>query len=61
MAKKHYTDQERYEYCRRYKVSVITITEFCKINNVDPRKYLEFVLNNLDKPVSSLTPYNIKL
>ena len=45
----------------RYTTILFSIIQTCKINNVDPKKYLEFVLSNLDKPVSSLTPYNIKL
>lgn len=34
MAKKHYTDQERYEYCRKFKVSGQTQAQFCKDNNL---------------------------
>ena len=31
---RYYTDQERYEFCRRYKISGKTISEFAKENNI---------------------------
>ncbi|MCI7402211.1 MAG: hypothetical protein MSH40_06000 [Christensenella sp.] len=34
MAKRYYTDQERYEYCRKFKVSGQTQAQFCKDNNL---------------------------
>lgn len=34
MAKK-YTDQERFEFCRKFKVSGLTQKEFCEINEIN--------------------------
>lgn len=31
----YYTDQERYEYCRRCKISGKTVSEFAKENNIN--------------------------
>ncbi len=28
--KRHYTDQERYEFCRKYKISGLSVVEFAK-------------------------------
>lgn len=32
---KFYTDQERYEYCRRYRLSGLTKSEFAKLNGIN--------------------------
>ena len=32
---RYYTDQERYEFCRRYKISGKTISEFARENNIN--------------------------
>ena len=46
----------------RYTTILFSLIQTCKINNVDPQKYFEYVLNNLDNPISELLPYskNIK-
>lgn len=35
MGKKFYTDQERYEFCRKFKVSGLTRRQFCEENGIN--------------------------
>lgn len=44
----------------KYTTILFSIIQTCKINNVDPVKYIENTLNNLDKPLISLVPYATK-
>ena len=88
---KYYSDLERYEYVRKFRISGKTIRQYareegvnertlgdwiraynnrytsklfsiiqtCKINNINVEKYLEYVLNNINKVnISDLTPYS---
>ena len=45
----------------KYTTILFSIIQTCKINNVDPQKYIEFVLNNLDKPIENILPYSKNL
>lgn len=44
----------------KYTTILFSIIQTCKINNVDPVKYIENTLNNLDKPLNKLVPYSNK-
>ena len=43
MAKKYYTDQERYEYCRKFKVSGKTQVAFCIENNLNKETFRDWL------------------
>ena len=43
----------------RYTSKLFSIIQTCKINNINVEKYLEYVLNNINKVnISDLTPYS---
>jgi len=44
----------------KYTTILFSIIQTCKINNIDPVKYIENTLNNLDKPLDKLVPYALK-
>ena len=73
MAKKYYTDQERYEFCRSYKVSGMPMTEFCRINNLKYETFRDWmyayrnltgsfinVTNALEKDESVITDEDVR-
>ena len=47
---KHYTDQERYEHCRKYKLSGKSITEYARENGINRCTFRDWVgaYNNIN-------------
>ena len=43
----------------RYTTKIFSIIQTCRINNINVEKYIEYVLNNINKyKVEDLTPYS---
>ena len=47
---KHYTDYERYEHCRKYKLSGMNVSEYARINNLNRSTFKDWVsaYNNIN-------------
>ena len=47
---KHYTDYERYEHCRKYKISGMNVSEYARVNNLNRNTFKDWVAayNNIN-------------
>lgn len=47
---KHYTDYERYEHCRKYKISGMNVSEYARVNKLNRSTFKDWVAayNNIN-------------
>lgn len=47
---KHYTDYERYEHCRKYRISGLSVAEYARQNNINRSTFKDWVsaFNNIN-------------
>ncbi len=47
---KHYTDYERYEHCRKYRVSGMSVAEYSRQNNINRSTFKDWLsaYNNIN-------------
>ena len=68
---KHYTDYERYEHCRKHKISGMNVSEYARVNNLNRNTFKDWVAayNNINgtfinvstvKPVSKSCFKNVE-
>jgi len=54
---KHYTDYERYEHCRKYRISGMSVSEYARQNNINRSTFKDWVsaYNNINGKFINVT------